>query len=235
MTTLYILAGGQGTRFFPFTALIPKCLIPVAGKPCIRWIIEDAINQNCFSSIVVCVNKKDFLAFQHELRDLLSSPNDESARDLYFTISVTDEPSGTVGELVNALQLGDTFVLRYGDDLTEIDYKALLVLHKEKKAAVTLAVTSRYQLPVGIVKITKKGEVADFIEKPYYGYAWMGIAVFDKRVFSYFGGKDFAKDVFPKMLRHGEPLFGYVTESKWYDVGNIENWRKVDEYFRSFG
>jgi CTP:molybdopterin cytidylyltransferase MocA len=49
---MFILAGGKGERFFPFSSLIPKCLIPVAGKPCLRWIVEDAIEQG-FADIVL--------------------------------------------------------------------------------------------------------------------------------------------------------------------------------------
>ena len=52
-----VLAGGKGERLFPFSSVIPKCLIPVAGKPCVRWIVEDAISQG-FNDIVLCTNKK---------------------------------------------------------------------------------------------------------------------------------------------------------------------------------
>src|ERR1700690_1052023 len=88
-TRLLILAGGKGERLFPFSSVIPKCLIPVAGKPCVRWIVEDALQQG-FDDIVLCINKKDEANFKHEFRDL----------DVIF--SVNCEATGTVDELLGA-------------------------------------------------------------------------------------------------------------------------------------
>ncbi len=85
-TRFIVLAGGKGERLFPFSSVIPKCLIPVAGKPCVRWIVEDAIQQG-FKDIVLCINKKDESNFMYEFRDL----------DIKF--SVNCEPTGTEDEL----------------------------------------------------------------------------------------------------------------------------------------
>ena len=151
-----VLAGGKGERLFPFSSLIPKCLVPVAGKPCVRWIIEDAIQQG-FKDIVLCINKKDESNFKYEFRDL----------DIKFSVST--QSKSTVDELINADQKGfidGPFILRYGDDLTEVHFRDIVNYHREKKAIATLPYTVELKLPVGILKIDENGVLLDFVEKP---------------------------------------------------------------------
>lgn len=219
---VFILAGGRGTRIFPFSALFPKCLLPVAGRPCVRWIIEDAIGQG-FTDIVLCINKKDEPNFRYELRDL------------NVKYSVSEEPLGTVGELLCARNLiDDTFILRYGDDLTEIDYRSLVNFHREKGATATIAVTTQFRLPVGVVELADDGRVQKFVEKPTLGKpSWAAIAVLEPKAVAYFKlGEDIAGHALPKMLEANEPVYAFLIDSPWYDVGNIEQWRLADKNFR---
>ncbi len=220
---IFILAGGDGERLFPFSSVIPKCLIPVAGKPCVRWIVEDALAQE-FNDIVLCINKKDVSSFKYEFRDV----------NLKFSIS--EKALGTVGELLNARSFVDGyFILRYGDDLTEADYRQLLKFHAEKKAVATIAVTTELDLPVGLVETDESEKVIKFVEKPKFGkLSWVGIAVFEPKALDYFEcGSDIASHVLPKMLAAGETVYAFLLKKPWYDVGNIEHWRKADEYFRN--
>jgi NDP-sugar pyrophosphorylase family protein len=220
---VFVLAGGKGERLFPFSSVIPKCLIPVAGKPCVRWIVEDAIRQG-FNDIVLCLNKKDESNFRYEFRDL----------DVKF--SVNCEPTGTVDEPLCAQGQGlitDTFILRYGDDLTELSFNDAVSFHKAKKAVATLLFTMGLQLPVGILKISKNGAVQGFIEKPKLEKpSWIGVAVFEPEVMKYFEpGEDIASNVIPRLLSAKERVYSFATQNHWYDVGNLEHWRRADEYF----
>lgn len=223
LARLFILAGGKGERLFPFSNLIPKCLVPVAGKPCARWIVEDAVSQG-FTDIVLCINRWDESHFRYEFRDLV-----------FLQYSVSEEPCGTVGELLCAKPyIEGTFIVRYGDDLTGIDYAELVRSHKERKAAVTLAVTTEFVLPVGVVEVGGEGRVINFIEKPTLGKpSWVGIVVMEPQILNYFAvGEDLGRDTIPKMLKAGEKTYCFMTNNHWYDVGNVEHWRKADEHFR---
>lgn len=220
---MFVLAGGNGERLFPFSSLIPKCLIPVAGKPCVRWVIDDAMKQG-FTDIVMCINKKDESNFKYEFRDL------------NLKYSVSEECLGTVAEVSCARGLIDgTFILRYGDDLTDVAYDQLLGFHRKKQGLVTLAVTTKLMLPVGIVEKDEDGQVRNFIEKPTLDRpSWVGIAVLEPRALSYFRpGEDIAMHALPRMLKAGESIYCFDTHSSWYDVGNIEHWRRADEYFKN--
>lgn len=200
-----------------------KCLFPVAGKPAIRWVIDDIMRQG-FNDIVCCINRKDEEAFRYEFRDLQN-----------IKFSVSEEPLGTVGELLVAKRLiDDTFCLRYADDLTEIDYKALIDFHRQKQATITIAVTSQFRLPVGVVDLDNNGKIFRFYEKPLLNkYVWAAIAVLEPRTVAYFKlGEDLAEHTLPKMIESGEPVYAFINDKPWFDVGNLEHWKLSNGYFR---
>ncbi len=124
--------------------------------------------------------------------------------------------------------------MRYGDDLTEISFNDIVSFHKAKKAVATLPYTMELKLPVGILKINKNGAVQGFIEKPKLEKpSWIGVAVFEPKVMKYFEpGEDIAGMELPKLLNAKERVYSFTTQNHWYDVGNLEHWRRADEYFR---
>lgn len=125
--------------------------------------------------------------------------------------------------------------MRYGDDLTEIDYGELLKFHREREAVVTLGATTGFRLPVGILETDAVGRVTKFIEKPRLERpSWIGIGIFEPRVLNYLRpGEDIAADTISRMLEAGEKVYSFVVQNGWYDVGNIEHWRMADDYFRN--
>ncbi|RLJ01319.1 MAG: hypothetical protein DRP11_04590 [Candidatus Aenigmatarchaeota archaeon] len=223
---VFILAGGLGTRIFPFSTVVPKPLLPVAGVPCVRWIVETLLEQG-FTDIYLCINKSSESNFKHEFRDLK------------VKFSVTEGPMGTAGELLHAKKYikGD-FLLVYGDDLTEINYAEMVEFHKKYKAKATLAVTTGFTLPVGVVTFNwidnnVYGEVESFREKPCLTqFVWTGSAILPKQIVKYLENyQDIAYFVIPKLIEEGG-VHAYIIDKPWWDVGNIENWRAVNEYFR---
>jgi NDP-sugar pyrophosphorylase family protein len=209
-----ILAAGSGSRLQPYTTLIPKPLLPVGGKPCIRYIIDRLLKEN-ISEIIVCVNESDLPLFLHELRDV------------NVIYSISNEPLGTAGELFNCVNLlNDDFLLHYGDELTNISYKRLIRKFYENQGLGTLAILDRFPLPVGLVEIINN-EIIDFKEKINIPLNyWVGIAILKKEIMKYMEfGKDLAKDVFPKIIRRGEKIYPEIFECEWIDIGNISRYR----------
>lgn len=220
----FILAGGLGSRLFPFSAVFPKCLIDVAGKPCARRIVERLMGQG-FSDIVLCVNSPSENMFRHEFRDLPT-----------IRFSVSKEPQGTISELLNARNLmgSETFGLQYGDDLTEVDCRALLEFHRSRKAAVTMAVTTMYRLPIGVVEVDGDGRVSSFSEKPYLGTpSWTATALFEPEALRFFrAGEDMSLHALPRMIAEGMRVFAYRVDCPWFDVGDISAWARADQHYR---
>ena len=215
----FILAAGKGNRLQPYTSLIPKPLLPVGGKTCIRYIVERLIRQG-FKEITICVNMARLSMFQHELRDI----------DVTFTTS--QKPLGTAGELLNCRDLiDDDFLLHYADELTAINLKQLVELHNSTTDGLaTLAMVNRFPLPVGLIKL-KGFEVQSIHEKQYIKVPfWVGIAVLRKEILEYAKmGDDFARDVFPRVLDDGRKIHAHVFETDWIDIGTISRYRHANE------
>jgi len=217
---IFILGGGYGTRLQPFTTYVPKVLMPVYSKPCVRWIVDSLLAQG-FDDLVICVNEWAKEQFIHEFRD---TP---------VKFNVSKEPCGTAGEILMAKrQINDTFLVIYGDDLSFMQYKDLAEFHKARPdATATLALTSKILLEVGI--ITLDGDlVQKFSEKPMLNEvshtllpivsAWTGVSVLEPEILKYIAvGEDLAKDVFPRVMKDGKRIYGYVVDKEWLDIGNI--------------
>ncbi|HSS94374.1 MAG TPA: sugar phosphate nucleotidyltransferase, partial [Candidatus Dormibacteraeota bacterium] len=126
-------------------------------------------------------------------------------------------------------QLTEPFVVISGDALTDIDLGAAVRFHRERRALATIVLKPvPNPLEYGVVVVDEGGAVQRFIEKPSWGevisdLANTGIYVLDPAVFDFFRPgepTDWSGDVFPKLLKQGEPVFGWVTSGYWEDVGN---------------
>lgn len=211
----FVLAAGVGTRLQPYTSLIPKPLLPVGGKPCIRYILNRLIRQG-FEDIVVCVNDSHLSMFKHELRDL----------DVSF--SINSKPLGTAGEIFNCRDLiDDDFLIYYADELTNIKLNKLVEFHNSKKDGLaTLALVNQFPLPVGLINL-KGCEVQSIEEKTSLNISfWVGIAVIRKEILEYINlGDDFARDIFPRVLDEGRKIYTKTFETEWIDIGNISRYK----------
>ena len=225
---VFVLAGGKGDRFKPYTDIIPKCLIPVAGKPCVRHIVETLFEQG-FEDITLCVNEKDLPLFEHEFRDL------------NVGFSASRRPFGTAGELVKAFNASiwedhPAIMVIYGDDLTFRDYRELFKFHGEMEGSASLALTDNFRIPVGGVTYEKIGLlVKRFEEKPSIkDPIWVGVAVFGPELAEFMRfDTDLAKDVIPEMLEEGYGIYAYVVHDQWMDVGSLQHWKETDKVLRN--
>ena len=224
-----VMAGGEGTRLRPMTSSMPKPLLPVANRPIMEHVLR-LLRQHGLSEVVVTVQflaslVRNYFGDGEELGMVLHYANEEV-------------PLGTAGSVKNAEDLlsGDSFVVISGDALTDIDLSALIAYHKEKGALVTVCLT-RVQDPVefGITITDDEGRVERFLEKPTWGQVFSdtvntGIYVMEPEVFDYVpAGKsvDWSSEVFPQLLAEGKPVYGYVAEGYWEDVGTHESYVKA--------
>jgi mannose-1-phosphate guanylyltransferase/phosphomannomutase len=217
-----VMAGGQGTRLRPLTSNQPKPMLPIVGRPMMEHILRLA-SRHGIHDIVATVQ---FLA--SIVRNFFGDGSDLGVSLSYAT---EEEPLGTAGSVRNARPLLDdrTLVLS-GDSLTDVDLGELIRFHESKGAAVTVTL-KRVQDPLefGIVIVNEEGRVDRFLEKPGWGDVFSdtintGIYVLEDEVLDLVpeGEEfDFSKDLFPLLLEKGYPIYGYVTDSYWTDVGNI--------------
>ena len=221
-----VMAGGEGTRLRPMTASMPKPLLPVVNKPIMEHVLL-LLKRHGFTHTVVTVQ---FLASL--VRNYFGDGEEWGMTLEYATEEV---PLGTAGSVKNAQKLigGEPFLVISGDALTDIDLTDLVRFHKEKKALVTVCLTRvPNPLEFGITIIDDDGRVQRFLEKPTWGQVFSdtvntGIYVMEPEALDrVVAGEavDWSADVFPQLLADGLPVYGYVAEGYWEDVGTHESY-----------
>ncbi len=215
-----VLAGGEGTRLKPLTYRRPKPLMPVAGRPCIDYVLR-ALASSGFHEIIVTT------AYLSDA--LIKSIGDGLEYNASILYSFEENPAGTAGAVRRVANfIDDTFVVAMGDLLCDVDFKALHDFHKRKGGVVTIALTEvEDPLQYGIVGLDENGRIAKFKEKPKKEEAFSnlvnaGIYVLEPEVLEFIPTDqkfDFAKDLFPKLLSKGVPLYGSKLEGTWMDIG----------------
>jgi mannose-1-phosphate guanylyltransferase/phosphomannomutase len=147
-------------------------------------------------------------------------------------------PLGTAGSVRNAEDAlrNEPFLVISGDALTDIDLTDLVRFHKDKGALVTLALAKvPNPLAFGIVITGEDGQIQRFLEKPAWGEVFSdtvntGIYVMEPEVLDEVPqGEvvDWSGDIFPNLLKRGAPLYGYISDSYWQDVGTHESYLKA--------
>jgi mannose-1-phosphate guanylyltransferase/phosphomannomutase len=127
----------------------------------------------------------------------------------------------------------DTFLVISGDALTDFDLTDLVKFHHDKGALVTVCLTRVPDpLEFGITIIDDEQRVQRFLEKPTWGQVFSdtvntGIYVMEPEVFDYVAADepvDWSGDVFPRLVADGKPIFGYIAEGYWEDVGTHDSY-----------
>ena len=223
------MGGGEGTRLRPMTANQPKPLLPVVNKPIMEHVLR-LLKRHGFTETVVTVQ---FLASL--VRNYFGDGEDVG---LSLTYATEETPLGTAGSVKNAedgLRSGPFLVIS-GDALTDIDLSAMVRYHKEQGALVTVGL-ARVPNPLefGIIIVGEDGRIQRFLEKPTWGQVFSdtvntGIYVMEPEVLAEVPAgetADWSADIFPQLLKTGAPLYGWIADGYWEDVGSHESYFKA--------
>jgi mannose-1-phosphate guanylyltransferase/phosphomannomutase len=224
-----VMAGGEGTRLRPMTANQPKPLLPVINRPIMEHVLR-LLKRHGFTETVVTVQ---FLAAL--IRNYFGD-GEELGMSLHY--ATEEMPLGTAGSVKNAADKlrDDRFLVISGDALTDIDLTDMIRFHRENRALVTIGL-KRVPNPLefGIIIVDEQGRVQRFLEKPTWGQVFSdtvntGIYVMEPSVLDEVATDrpvDWSADVFPRLLERGAPLYGYVADGYWEDVGTHESYLKA--------
>jgi mannose-1-phosphate guanylyltransferase/phosphomannomutase len=204
-------------------------MVPIVGRPCMEHIVE-LLKLHGLEDIVVTA------AFMPQaIRGYFGSGEGQGVDISY---SVEEAPAGTAGSVrLVADQLDDTFLVISGDALCDVDLSALVQFHKARDAAVTIGLVSvDNPLEFGIVVTDEEGRIERFLEKPTWGQVFSdtintGIYVLEPDVLRHVPTDrpyDFSKELFPLLLDMGRPLYGYVLDGYWQDIGNLDQYRQAN-------
>jgi len=133
-----VLAGGRGTRLRPYTAVLPKPLLPIGDGPVLEILIQQ-LEAAGFDHITIATG------YMAELIEAVLNHRRSNHRTATATIAYLreTEPLGTVGPLAFIEDPDDPFLVMNGDVLTDLDYGKLITEHLASSAALTIASTTR--------------------------------------------------------------------------------------------
>jgi mannose-1-phosphate guanylyltransferase/phosphomannomutase len=227
-----VMAGGEGSRLRPLTINRPKPMVPLVNRPVMGHIIE-LLKRHNIDDVVATL--------QYRANDIQNYFGDGSNAGVTMHYSVEPRPLGTAGSVKYAekyLTGNDPFLIISGDALTDLNLTEIIDFHKRVGAAVTITL---YRVPspleYGVIIVDGEGRIERFMEKPSWGEVISdtvntGIYVISPEVLEDIEPGtpvDFSKDLFPQLMKRGAPLYGFIANGYWTDVGNIA------EYIRAAG
>ena len=157
-----ILAGGLGTRLRPLTDAMPKCLVPIGGRPLLDYWIDRLAEAGIREARI------NTHAHAGRVRDYIASVN--AGGRLRLSESYEPELLGSAGTVAANADLADDaeeVVIIYADNLSDVDLRPLLAFHRRHDDPMTM-VLFRAPNPraCGIAELDEQGRVVSFVEKP---------------------------------------------------------------------
>ncbi|WP_407370239.1 nucleotidyltransferase family protein [Carnobacterium sp.] len=213
-----IMAGGKGTRLYPYTKILPKPLIPIGDTPIMERIIERFYEYGC-KNFVISVNYK---------KNMIKSYFNEEIRDYKLTYIEEDKPLGTGGSLSLMREyLKETFFVSNCDILVDTDYTAVMDYHKQNKNDITfIASIKNTQIPYGVLKLDNEGLLESTVEKPEYSHLInTGMYLIEPVILEFVSNGEFADlpNVIMKAKDAGFKVGVFpVSENAWLDMGQIK-------------
>ena len=209
-----ILAGGQGKRLRPLTDGIPKCMVPLNGKPMLQYNINLLKKYKIEKIVIACGYMWEKI--KHHYGNSL-------------VYSVEDEPLGTAGAVRRALDHveSEEFLIVNADDLSNLD------IDKLAKIKSNVTVVCRFHCQFGLVKIADN-KIVEFVEKPLLPHwANIGTHILNKRInFPERGSLE--ADVLPKIAQKGQ-LKVFKHKGFWVTVNVQKDIEEAEKTLRKHG
>ena len=214
-----VLVGGQGTRLRPLTETVKKELLPLVDRP----ILDHTLDRLVRHGVHEVVLSSSYL--EETFHAFLEARHGEPR----ITWITETEPLDTGGAIVHALPALDTdepFLALNGDILTDLDVTRMLALHRDRKAAATIALAHVQDArPYGLVPMDGDGRVLEFREKPTElvpGDINAGTYVLEPSALDAWppgASVSIERTIFPTLIGDGRALYGFVSQAYWRDLG----------------
>ncbi len=218
-----IMAGGQGSRLYPYTKILPKPLIPIGDTPIVERILDEFHRFGCDEFFLTVNYKKNMIkSYFGEL-------------DAPYRVHFVEEPrpTGTGGSLALVReQLDRTFIVSNCDILIKADYAAIVVHHREAGNAVTLVTSVKhFRIPYGVVHLNDRGGIGRFEEKPESVHLVnTGMYVMEPVVFERLPPREFfhLPELVEACMQAGLRVGVFpVSEDAWMDMGQFDEMDKM--------
>lgn len=245
-----ILAGGLGSRLSEETTLKPKPMVQIGGKP-ILWHIMKIYSYYGFNEfIILCgykgyVIKEYFANYYRHMADMTIDLSNNSIEYLKnksepwkVTLIDTGLDTMTGGRIKRVKELigNESFMLTYGDGITDIDINELIKFHKNHGKAITMT-SVQPEGRFGALNIDiNDQQVKEFIEKPKGDGSWIngGFFVCEPKIFNYIDGDEtiFERTPLENLAKDGE-LYTYKHYGFWKPMDTLRDKNQLEDLINS--
>jgi len=222
----FLLSAGLGTRLRPLTNSIPKCLVPINGKPLLKWWIQ----------LFEMHGVNEVLINLHHLPDQVIQYIKNLNPAIKFTFYFEDKLLGSAGTLrQNKLFVKneENVLIAYADNLTNYNLTVFHEFHIQKNKPFSMALfNSGTPSSCGIAVLDKEDTIIEFEEKPVNpksNLANAGIYIAKPEIFNLipdFECTDIGFHLLPQLVNN---MAGWMTKDYLIDIGTIENLRKAEQ------
>lgn len=221
-----ILAGGKGTRLYPYTIVLPKPLVPLGDYPILEIIIRQLVTAG-FNRITISVN--------HQAEIIQAFFGDGSKWGIKIDYCREDKPLSTMGPLKLIDDLPENFLVMNGDVLTDLDYTAFFHKHVESKSLFTISAYQRQeQSEFGVLEIDNNSQLCGFLEKPVHTLlVSMGIYMVNNMILDHIPKNEFYgfDTLMKKMLSIKENVNVEKFTGRWLDIGRPDDYAEAINTF----
>lgn len=220
-----IMAGGKGTRLYPYTQILPKPLIPITDKTIAEIIMDHFEAFGCKNFDMIVNYKKNFIKSFFM--------DNEIKRNINFIDEAEFYGTGGGLKLLEG-KYSESFFVTNCDILVEDDYSEMMKYHKEQKNIITIvSATKNTTIPYGTIQVNTEGHVVKLIEKPSYSFLTnTGLYILEPRFLDLIPANTFIHitDVIQNCVDSGEKVGIYpISEHAWMDMGQMEELEKMRE------
>ena len=218
-----IMAGGLGTRLYPYTKILPKPLIPIGEIPIVEHIINRFHHYGSDQFYLVVNHKKNMIkAYFNEI-------------EKNYNVDYVDEdkPLGTGGGLgLLKGKIDSTFILSNCDILIEEDYQKIYNYHKKEKNLITMVCSLKnIRIPYGVIEISETGEIESMKEKPELSFFTnTGMYIVEPNIIEELEDEKVIgfPDIIEQYKSKGEKIGIYpISENSWMDMGQIDEMEEM--------
>ena len=230
-----ILAGGHGTRLSEETIVKPKPMVEIGGRP-ILWHIMKLYSNYGFNEFIICLGYKGdiikdyFVNYLERNSDLIVNTSDgkidkidSQTPNWKVWLIDTGKETMTGGRLRRVVKYidGDTFMMAYGDGVSNVDINKLLLFHKNHKKLVTVTAVQP-EGRFGALNLTEAGNVNRVMEKPLGDGGWVnsGFFVINKKALKLIHGDD--------IIWEREPMESLATNGNLMAYRHFGFWKPMD-------
>ena len=218
-----IMAGGKGTRLYPYTQILPKPLIPIGEKTITEHIMSRFEKYGCHHFDMIVNYKKNFIKSYFF--------DNENPADVDFIDETEFLGTGGGLKLLEG-RYQDSFFMTNCDILIEADYAKILEEHKDKKNIITMVCAEKNMvIPYGTVEVSDDGQAVALKEKPSMSFITnTGFYVIEPEFLSMIPENTFIHitDIIHKCIDTGKRVGVYkISEDKWLDMGQMEEMEKM--------